>query len=80
MRNIEDKLDVSTSMLDIILDDLEKRGYIEKIGIAGVKCTKCTNVCPFAGSNSSPLSTCEITENILKHRTTYPQFLLYVLR
>jgi hypothetical protein len=71
MRNIEDKLDVSTSMLDIILDDLEKRGYIEKIEIAGVKCTKCTNVCPFIGRNSCSISTWEITEKGKKVVNSY---------
>jgi hypothetical protein len=71
-KNIEEKLGVSSSMLEYILSDLEQRGYIKKEIIIGGNCASCTQACPFAGSNSSPLSTWEITEKgkkIVDNRT-----------
>jgi hypothetical protein len=49
-------------MLEHILTDLDQRGYIKKVIISGGNCTACTQACPFAGSNSSSISTWEITE------------------
>ena len=61
-RDIRESLDVDDGVLGLMLQDLLRKGYVQKNGVCGGGCLSCGYVCPFAGGNAVSSVTWEITD------------------